>query len=129
MFTREFHRLFGAARPAQRSAADRRVEFELERRWLERLVGRSGSPALGPMRDDVVSPAASVRDAPVKRLDRQPAGRVAGDERVEAASEAINLDDVPDLNALEPHPHEGYGRGHGPGSGRGRRRQYAGQPS
>src|SRR4051794_22356181 len=65
-------------------AADRRVEFELERRRLEWLVGRSRSAALGPVGHYIAGSAAPVADAPVKRLDRKAARRVAGDERVEA---------------------------------------------
>jgi predicted RNA-binding protein with PIN domain len=42
-------------------------------------------------------------DAPVCRLDRQAAGGGAGDERVEAPTTEIDLDDVAILDALEPH--------------------------
>jgi predicted RNA-binding protein with PIN domain len=44
-----------------------------------------------------------VVDTPVCRLDRQAAGGGAGDERVEAPTTEINLDDVAILDALEPH--------------------------
>ena len=56
------------------------------------------------MRNDIVSPAASVGDAAVQRLERQATGRVPGHERMELASEAIDLDDVPDLDPFKPHP-------------------------
>jgi hypothetical protein len=59
------------------------------------------------VRDDVLRSAAPVADAPVKRLDREAAGRIAGDERVEPTAEAVNLDDVADVNALEPHRFQG----------------------
>jgi hypothetical protein len=78
--------LVGVPCAYSRSAADGRVELELQRRWLPRLVGRSWSPALGPVRYYIVGPAAPIRDPPVQRLDRQAVGRVAGDERVEAPS-------------------------------------------
>jgi hypothetical protein len=47
-------------------------------------------------------------DAPVKPLDREPAGGVAVDERVEAPAEPVDLDDVADLDAFDPHPSTGY---------------------
>ena len=56
--------------PSSRSAADRRIELELKRRRLERLVRRSRSSALGPVRDHIMGPARAVADAPIERLDR-----------------------------------------------------------
>ena len=53
-----------------RSTADRRIELELKRRRLERLVRRSRSSAFGPVRDHVMGPARAVADAPIERLDR-----------------------------------------------------------
>jgi len=47
--------------------------------------------------------AAPVRDAAVKRLDRQAARGVAGDARREAPSEAVQLDDVTYLDTFKPH--------------------------
>jgi hypothetical protein len=47
--------------------------------------------------------AGSVGDSPVERLERETLGRVPGDERMEPATQPIHLDDVPCLDALEPH--------------------------
>jgi hypothetical protein len=52
---------------------------------------------------DISGSAAPVADAPVKRLDRQAAGRIPAHERVEALPEAVDFDDVPDLNPFKPH--------------------------
>ena len=96
-----------AVRPAtglepSRSAAHRRVELELERRRVERLVGRSRSSALGPMGHHIVGSTAPV----VMRrssgwIERPP-------EALPVTSawkppEAVHLDDVADLYAFEPH--------------------------
>jgi hypothetical protein len=54
--------------------------------------------------------ATPVGDPPVERLEREALGRVAGDERMESAAEPIHLDDVPCLDALEPHLPEAYER-------------------
>ena len=94
-------------RSRTRLAADRRVELELKRRRLEWLARRSRPSALGPVRDHVMSTAAPVRDPAVQRLDRQPGRGLARDERMEPPPEPVDLDDVPDLNAFEPHPLEG----------------------
>ena len=84
------------------SAAERGVELELKRRGLERLVGRARAAALGPVRADIVRPARSLADSSVQRLNRETTVRVAGDERMEAPAEPVDLDDVSDLDALEP---------------------------
>jgi len=47
------------------------------------------------MGHNLVSCAGPVGDAPVKRLDRQAAGRVSGYQRVEPPPQSVNLDDVP----------------------------------
>ena len=56
-----------------------------------------------------MSTAAPVRDAAVQRLDRQPGWGLARDERVEPPPEPVDLDDVPDLDAFEPHSLKGRG--------------------
>jgi len=63
-----------ARRPPGRSAANRGVEFELKRRRLERLRGRSRPSPLGPVPDHFTAAAAVVVDATVGRLQREPAG-------------------------------------------------------
>lgn len=89
------HSYLGVA-PAilDRSVAHRRVEFELKRRWLERLLGRSWASALGPVPDDVVRSAASVANATVERLKREAARGVARHDRVKAPAQTIDLDDI-----------------------------------
>jgi hypothetical protein len=91
----------------ERSAPGRRVKLELKWRGLERFAGRPWASALGPVRADVVGAAASVADAAVERLNRQASGVVAGDERVEPPPQPVDLDDVADLDPLEPHRPEG----------------------
>jgi hypothetical protein len=94
---------YGARARGACLAATGSVELELKRRWLERLVGRSWPSALGPVRYHLVCAAGPVGDSSIERLQRQPAGSAAGDERVEAASEAVDLDNVPDLDSFESH--------------------------
>ena len=55
------------------------------------------------MADHLATAAGVVVDAPVGGLDRQPARRRPGDDRVEAPAFVIDLDDVARLDALEPH--------------------------
>ena len=89
--------------PAE-SVAGRGVELELKRRTLdERLVGHPRPAAFGPVHADLVGSAASIGDTLVERLDGEATRRVSGHERVEAPAEAIHLDDVPGLDAGEPH--------------------------
>jgi pimeloyl-ACP methyl ester carboxylesterase len=51
----------------------------------------------------LVRPARSVGDAAIERLDREPSRRCAAHQRVKAAPEPIDLDDIPAFNAFEPH--------------------------
>ena len=69
------------------------------------------------MRDHLVGSARPVGDATVERLDGEPIGRVAADHRVEAASEAVDFDDVTRLNAFEAHVGKGTDRGGAGGGG------------
>ena len=62
------------------------------------------------MRADLVRAAAPVADPLVERLEGQTARGIVGHERMEAAAEPIDLDDVPGLDPLEPHPAQAYER-------------------
>jgi hypothetical protein len=55
------------------------------------------------MADDLAAAAAVVVDASIGRLQRQTSGSRTGDDRMEAPAVVIDLDDVPRLDALEPH--------------------------
>lgn len=47
--------------------------------------------------------AAPVGDASVKRLDRQASVGLSGHEGMKPPPQSVDLDDIADLNPLEPH--------------------------
>ncbi len=77
-------------------------------RRLERRISRSRASSLGPMPDDIMSAARPVGDATVQRLHAEPPSVIADHQRVEAAPEPVDLDDVAQLDPLESHPGKEY---------------------
>jgi hypothetical protein len=86
-----------------RSHRWREIDLELTRGGPQGLAGLSRPAPLCPMAYDLAAAAGVVVDASIGRLQSQASWCGTGDDRVEAAAFVVDLDDVPCLDALEPH--------------------------
>ena len=83
------------------------IQLQLQGRRLKWFIGGARPSSLGPVGRNVVGAAGPVGDPPVERLDRKAARGVAGDQGVKPPPQAIHLDDISSLYALEPHRLQG----------------------
>jgi hypothetical protein len=79
------------------------IKFELQHLRLQWFSGGARTSALGPMGHHLPRPARAIGHSAVERLDREPTRCVAGNDRVKAPAEAVDLNDVTGLDALQSH--------------------------